>query len=175
MSPCLSFPTCWGCCAARRCQLFVHCRVGPVVAGMTGPPRDPQLSPYPSHAHPHSLVHAGGGRDPPVVDEGQRSHFPLTPGCPGETEAQWGSSAPSLSQSLPAGWHRVAQAHPGEGDSRVPSATPAPRFAGSPWYGGSWGCSPIPRRLLSSVIENQPALTNLTRADTRMLWDLRSL
>ncbi|KAK2543544.1 hypothetical protein Q9966_002926 [Columba livia] len=25
------------------------------------------------------------------------------------------------------------------------------------------------------VIENQPALTNLTRADTRMLWDLRSL
>lgn len=112
---------------------------------------------------------------PPAWMRGRAPHIPLIPGCPGETEAQWGSSVPFLSQSLPVGWCGVVQAHPGERDSCVISALPAPRFAGSPWHGGSWGCSPIPPRLLSSVIENQPTLMNLTRADTRMLRDLRSL
>ncbi|NXF70566.1 NTRK1 factor, partial [Sclerurus mexicanus] len=50
-----------------------------------------------------------------------------------------------------------------------------PMLCQQPLASGVLGCSPDPSHLPSSIIENQPVLTTLTRADTRMLRELRSL
>lgn len=66
-------------------------------------------------------------------------------------------------------------AQPGEGESHGPPTPLTPHFAGSPWHGGGGSRGYSPPCLPFSVIENQQTLTTLTRADMRMLRDLRSL
>uniref|UniRef100_U3JK63 Tyrosine-protein kinase receptor n=1 Tax=Ficedula albicollis TaxID=59894 RepID=U3JK63_FICAL len=56
-----------------------------------------------------------------------------------------------------------------------PSHSPRPRLGQQPQAWGVLSCCPDPPPLPSSIIENQQALTTLTRADTRMLRDLRNL
>uniref|UniRef100_A0A8C8EAD0 Tyrosine-protein kinase receptor n=2 Tax=Strigidae TaxID=30459 RepID=A0A8C8EAD0_9STRI len=61
------------------------------------------------------------------------------------------------------------------GRAVAPPLPSHPALPAAPGVEGFGATPPIPPRLPSSIIENQQLLTTLTRADTRMLRDLRNL